>query len=85
MTTPPPDNRPENSLEEFILLKNRFNTLTKELYDIHEQWNKLHEEPHDRTNTEHQQRHNQLFTREMDTLQELREVISSINEVVKRL
>ncbi len=69
------------ALQPFEDLKSRFESLQKEARAIHEQWQRLHQEPGDRQKWQSQ---SELIRREVETLEQIREVLNTASELIQR-
>ncbi len=74
------DQERENDLKTFEDLKNRFDLLQNELHNVLDDLQQLHETPHD---DEHLRRLSELLSKERNIIRELREVFSSIDELLE--
>ncbi len=72
---------PRDDRERFEEIKTKFDLIRKELYDIHEEWKKLHNEPLDE---QHRIKHDDLIDREAALYQEVRELLLAADDLIAR-
>ena len=69
-------------LEEFEKLKTELDVLEEELHSIHAEWIKIHQEGGNIAGQRHQQRHQELMTREIEILKKVKQALDSTVKII---